>query len=116
MEQAAHSAIEQAVPGSSMVTGLAAYGPLGIIMGVFLLVGLYMFKKMFDRTMTSADATGTATGQKLDQVIAGVEGIKSSIEMTKNEIFRYLEMERRSNTPLPVSTSDLPTVPNRRPR
>lgn len=72
-------AVNEVVPGAGLVTGLTNYGPLGMILGIFLLVGLYVFKRLFDKFLTATDATKDVTGQKLDALVTSMTNLREDV-------------------------------------
>lgn len=98
-------AVATEIPGAgSFVGGLAAYGPIGIMLGICMLAGLYAFKRMFDRILTGSDHTQNVALQKLDVIITEMQALRREVA-----IYGAASLGGgRANTPLPESIGSIP--------
>src|SRR5574342_834686 len=101
---------DPAATGVSWLTGLTEYGPVGIMLALSMLALGYAFKRLFDRALDEAKATGP----KLDAIVKGLDQIREEMVSEMREIRHELSLTmaavQRTNgerTPTPVMS--LPT-------
>ena len=94
--------------------GLTAYGPIGIMLAVMTVTGIYIVKKLFDSTLTRAEQRADNTLVKLDLVLAAVdrhrEDVVNEIREMRHE-FALAIANALARTPSPDNGSGMHGLP-----